>query len=118
MDFVAFPLRIGASGWLARSGSSEESILQLLKIMASTPQRGWTGSSVFGLRDTLALMRSRHDLRLAAIKQMNQALEELEVDWVRVENIEPEPASEPHQLSYTVTLAYAGKGVEVHRIEL
>jgi hypothetical protein len=118
MDFIAFPIHTGARGWLARSNSPEESILQLLKIMASTPQRGWRSSEEFGLRDTLAAMLSKHDARLAAIKQVNAALEELGIDWVSVENIQFELSDVSHRLSYIMTLSYVGKGSELHRLEV
>ena len=102
-----------------RSSSPEESILQLLKIMASTSQRGWwRGSMKFGLRDTLAVMLSKHDARLDAIKQMNAAFEELGIDWVRVENIQFESSGVPDRLSYLLTLYYTGKGSDVQRLEI
>lgn len=118
MDFIAFPIHTVSKGWLARSNTPEESILQLLKIMVSTPQRGWHGSSVFGMRDTLAPLHSKHGERLTVIKRMNEALEELEINWVRVEDIRLDPSGVSHELSYILTLSYVGKGTETHRIEV
>ena len=119
MDFVAFPLQIGARGRLARSESPAESILQLLRIMATTPLRGWRrGSMEFGLRDALAVVRSKHDARLSAIKQLNHALHELGIDWVSVENIQAERLADAYRTSYVLTLSYTGKGTETHRMDV
>ena len=115
MDFVAFPLRIGQRGSLERSVSPEESIVHLIRIMASTPERGWSGSSEFGLRDTLAGLIARPASRLTAIEQMNTALGDLGIDWARVENIEIEPPSEFGKASYMLMLSFRNKGAEVYR---
>lgn len=115
MDFVAFPLRIGQRGSLERSVSPEESIVQLIRIMASTPERGWSGSTEFGLRDTLAGLLARPASRLSAIAQLNTALEDLGIDWAQVENIEIEPPNEFGKASYMLTLSYRDKGAEIYR---
>ena len=118
MDFVAFPFRVGARGWLARSASLEESLVQFLAIMARTPERGWAASPSYGSRDALASMQSRHDARLKAIRQMNEMLRELGIDWVRVEDIKFESPDAPHELSYNLILDFMGKGIEMHRIQI
>ena len=115
MDFVAFPLRIGQRGSLERSVSPEESVVHLIQIMASTPERGWSGSSEFGLRDTLGGLLSRPGSRLTAIEQLNKALEDLGIDWVRVENIEIEPSNDFGKASYMVTLSFRNRDAEVYR---
>jgi hypothetical protein len=117
MDFVAFPFRVEARGWLARSASRDDSLVQLLAIIARTPERGWVASASFGSRDTLASIRSRQDTRLKALKQMNEMLKELGVDWVKIEGIEFETPVAPHELSYTLTLDL-GQGAETHRIQI
>jgi hypothetical protein len=118
LDFIAFPVRIGGNGWLVRSRSPGESIAQVLRIMVSTPRDGWRGSAAFGMRDILAALRARHDVQLTAVKQMNQTLEDLGIDWVRVEAIVREPATTPYHSAYVLTLAFAGRGSEVHRVEI
>ncbi len=118
MEFIAFPIRIGPRGKLACSGSHEESIIRLLNIMAYTPRAGWCGSEDFGLRDVLAGLQSKHGAHLAAIKQMNQALQDLEIDWVKVIHIEAEPTDQPGSTAYLLTLTYADRGTEVHRIKV
>lgn len=116
MDFVAFPLRIGAQGWLDRSPAPEDGLLRLFEAMIGTPQNGWRGSDSFGLRDALAAAQSKHGERLTLIKQMNRALLDLQIDWVTVQDVEFEPSGELGKMSYALTLFYKGKGVEVHRI--
>jgi hypothetical protein len=118
LDWIAFPVRIERHGWLARSHSPAESIVQMLKIMVSTTQGGWRGAAEFGMRDILAGLGSRHGARLAAIKHMNQTLADLGIDWVRVEAIEREPATTSYSAAYLFTLSFAGKGTEAHRIEM
>ena len=71
-----------------RSDSPEESLVQVLRIIMSTPQGGWPGSASFGMRDVLAGPGARRGALLAAVTQLNQTLEDLGIDWVRVEAIE------------------------------
>jgi hypothetical protein len=118
LDGIAFPVRIGRNGWLVRSRSPGESIVQVLRIIVNTPQGGWRGSADFGMRDVLAGLEARHGARLAAITQINQTLVDLGIDWVHVEAIEREPATMPYSSAYVFTLAFAGRGTEAHRIEL
>jgi len=116
MELIAFPLHVGAQGWLDRSANPEESVVRLFGVMAATPQNGWSGSDLFGLRDTLSELQTKHGARLMAIKQMNQVLLDLEIDWVKVENIEPEPPDQSGRAYYQLTLSYKDKGVEVIRV--
>src|SRR5262249_17692094 len=118
MDCVAFPVRIGGHGWLERSHDPEESILQMLRMIMSTPQEGWRGTAAFGLRDTLAGLGAKHGAQLAVITQINQTLADLGIDWVRVEAIEREHAPAPYSVAYLLTLSFPGKGTEAHRIAL
>jgi hypothetical protein len=118
LDFTAFPVRIGGSGWLVRSESPEESIVQLLRVIVSSPQGDWRGSAAFGMRDTLTGLGAGHAARLAAMTRLNHMLEDLGIDWVRVEAIEREPAAAPHRSAYVFTLSFAGRGSEAHRVEV
>jgi hypothetical protein len=118
VDFIAFPVRVGGNGWMVRADSPEESIVQLLRIIVSTPQGGWRGSAVFGMRDMLAGLGSGLAARLAAVTQLNHMLEDLGIDWVRVEAFEREQATTPNSSAYMFTLSFAGRGSEAHRIEI
>jgi hypothetical protein len=118
LDFIAFPVRIGGNGWLVRSDRPEESVVQLLRIMASTPHGGWPGWSAFGMRDILAGLGPGLGARLAAVTQLNHVLEDLGIDWVRVEAIEREQAATPQSLAYVFTLSFPGRGTETHRMEV
>jgi hypothetical protein len=116
MGFLAFPFSVNRAGRLAQFKSREDSILELLGIMNRTPRLGWPGSAVFGLRDSLEALQSKSDARLSIIRQLNAAFQELEIDWVRAEDIQIEPGSLPHDTSYVVTLFYTGKGQVTHRL--
>jgi hypothetical protein len=118
LDFIAFPVRIGGNGWFVRSDSPEESIVQVLRIIVSTPQGGWRGSAAFGMRDILVGLGYGHGARLVAITQLNHMLEDLGIDWVRVEGLEREQATIPHSSAYVFTLSFASGGSEAHRIEI
>jgi hypothetical protein len=118
LDFIAFPLRIGANGWLVRSRSPEESLVQVLRILVSTPRGGWPGSAEFGMRDVFTGIGPEHGAWLAAVKQVNQTLEDLGIDWVRVETIAREPAAAPYSSTYVFTLSFAGRGTGMRRIEV
>jgi hypothetical protein len=103
---------------LVRSDSPEESLVQVLRIIMSTPQGGWPGSATFGMRDVLAGPGARRGALLAAVTQLNQTLEDLGIDWVRVEAIEREQGTTPYSVAYIFMLAFTGRGAETHRIEM
>jgi hypothetical protein len=112
MDYLAFPLRIDPIGRMARSTGAEENLLRLLKIMLATPARGWPGSQNFGIRDALAELPFKLSLRQETVRQINDSLRELGIDWVEVKMIEVDPTSDAYEPVYVFTLFYKGKGVE------
>jgi hypothetical protein len=112
MDYLAFPLRIDPFGRVARSNGAEENLLHLLKIMLTTPARGWPGLQEFGVRDALADLPFKTGLRQETVKQINRCLRELGIDWVEVKTIEIDPSSDAYEPVYVFTLFYKGKGVE------
>jgi hypothetical protein len=116
MDYIAFPLRIDPIGRMARSTGAEESLLRLLKIMLTTPVRGWPGLQDFGIRDALADLPFKYGLRQETVKRMNGNLRELGIDWVEVKMIEIDPSSDAYEPTYVFTLFYKGKGEE--RLEI
>jgi hypothetical protein len=113
MDYLAFPLRIDPVGRMARSNGLEESLLRLLKIMLKTPARGWPGSQNFGVRDALADLPFKTNLRQETVKRINASLREMEIDWVEVKMIEIDPSSDAYEPTYVFTLFYKGKGIEL-----
>jgi hypothetical protein len=112
MDYLAFPLRIDPTGRMARSAGAEENLLRLLKIMLATPARGWPGLEDFGVRDALAALPFKANLRQETVKRINASLRELEIDWVEVKMIEIDPSSDTYEPAYLFTLLYKGKGVD------
>jgi hypothetical protein len=112
MDYLAFPLRIDSIGRMARSAGAEENLLRLLKIMVTTPERGWPGLQDFGVRDALAALPFKANLRQETVKRINASLRELEIDWVEVKMIEIDPSSDAYEPAYVFTLFYKGKGEE------
>jgi hypothetical protein len=118
MEFIAFPIRVGGDGWLRRSAGKMDGLMHLLGVMAGTPRGGWSGSEEFGAREKFLEMQTRWEARLIAANQINQALEDLGIDWVRLDKIEIQPATEPGSFSYVLTLSHAGEGAEKLRLEL
>jgi hypothetical protein len=112
MEYLAFPLRIDPAGRIARSTGAEENLLRVLKIMLATPARGWPGSQNFGIRDALAELPFKLNLRQETVRRINDSLRELGIDWVEVKMIEMDPASDAYEPVYVFTLFYKGKGLE------
>ncbi|HKX30020.1 MAG TPA: hypothetical protein VJ302_20190 [Blastocatellia bacterium] len=118
MEFIAAPIRIGGNGWLNRSASRTEGLLQVLGIIAGTSQGSWRGSDQFGSRERFLELQTRWEARLAVVNQMNQALDDLGIGWVRVDQIEIQPATEAGSFSYALTLSYADRESDQLRVEL
>jgi hypothetical protein len=121
MEFMTFPIRVDRDGWLSRSTDRSAGLMQVLGVIAATERGGWRGSEQFGAQEILLEMQRSEGVRLVAIKQMNQALEDLGIDWVRVSDIEHEPSQVPGVFNYLFTLSYSGKsGKEdvVQRLEI
>lgn len=118
MECIAFPLLIEKSGQLARSTSAEESLLHVLKIMLTTPANGWPGGPEFGLRDSLAELPFKSQVRTETVRRMNENLRELGIDWAEVKAVEVDPTSDAYEPAYFLTLAYAGKTAETARISV
>jgi hypothetical protein len=112
MDYLAFPLRIDSTGRMARSTGAEENLLRLMKIMLATPDRGWPGLQDFGVRDALAALPFKSNLRQETVRRINASLRELGIDWVEVKVIEIDPSSDAYEPAYIFTLFYEGKGIE------
>lgn len=117
MECVAFPLLIEKTGQLARSNGAEESLLQVLKIMLTTPAAGWLGLRNFGLRDALAELPFKTHVRTETVRRINENLLELGIDWAEVKTVEIDPASYVHEREYLLTISYRGKGEETQRIK-
>lgn len=118
MEFVAFPLRIEPNGQLARSESLEKSLVDLLRLMLTTPAAGWLGSPNFGLRDSLAELPFKSHVRTETIRRVNENLRDLGIDGVEVKMIEIDPKGTIGESVCLLTLAYKGKGTEVEQVKL
>jgi len=116
MAFIGYPIRLQTDGWLHRTESAADAIVQLLGVMVRTPQAGWYGSANFGLRDMLETLQTKPATRLTVIKQINQELQDLGLDWVKVSQIEEEVDSRTGNAAFLFTLVYANQGTQVHRI--
>lgn len=116
MDFIAAPLRITTDGGMQRCGTASEAIIELLKIIAYTPTGGWVGGEQFGMRDKLASLQTKYAAKLAAVEQINQALLDLGIDWVRVDKIEVESNPDASLPPYVFTLSFPNQVTETVRL--
>ena len=80
--------------------------------MLTTPARGWSGLQDFGVRDALADLPFKAGLRQETVRQINDSLRELGIDWVEVKMIEIDPSSDAYEPVYVFTLFFKGKGIE------
>jgi|SRR5688572_24352487 hypothetical protein len=115
MNYLLFPLQIAATGSLQRSTGAEENLLALLRIMFRTPANGWPGSPKFGVRDLLGGLRAKGQSRPGLIRQINENLRDLGVDWAELKSIDA-GAPDGAETEYALTLEYKGRGAEVQRI--
>jgi hypothetical protein len=118
MECVAFPLLIKKTGQLARSNGAEESLLQVLRIMLTTPAAGWLGSPNFGLRDVLPELPFKSQVRSETVRRINENLRALGIGWAELKVIEIDPTSDIYEPAYLLTLACKDKGEEIQQIKL
>src|SRR6201996_1165938 len=102
MSFIAFPLRF-QNAFLQRTGEVE-SVLALIRLMATTPLGSWAGCPAFGVRDIFENARTQPDTARIATEQMNRALTDLDIKSYKVGAITKEPATERDVDSYVVTI--------------
>jgi len=102
MSFISFPLRF-RQGFLRRT-SEAEAIVNLLRLMATTPGGSWAGSANFGVRDIFEQVRVQADAHKIAMERMNRALIDLGITGYRVDSIEKEAASNRDVDQYVVTI--------------
>lgn len=117
MNYVLFPLLIGADGRLPVSDNPEQSIESLLEVMAYTPFSGWHGGEPFGLRDEFERLHGRVGPLLSLRRLMNDALLALKINWVSVERVDGEGLI-GGLAAYSITLDYGDGRVKTHRLEL
>lgn len=118
MEYIDFPLEVDKTGHLARSVGVETSLLHALRIMLSTPAAGWPGSPGFGLRDLLAELPFKSQVRAEIIRRMNANLRELGVDWAEVKSFEIDPASQIDEPQYVFSIAYRGRETDIQTLKL
>ena len=119
MDFIAFPTRINRRGWLERYGTPEGAVINLLRIMArSARSGGWVGVDQFGLRDFFTETGARRGLQPDAISSVNHTLEDLGIEWFRVEAVVREEPRGREEDSFSVTVSLSGKGTDVLKVTI
>src|SRR5438552_3575682 len=115
MPNIHFPIRIGKKGLERCEGacSDEAGIVHLIAIMARTARScGWIGCKEFGLRDFFEEMGPRHGLQTDVIRAANRALEDLGIEWFRIESIVRDREL-PNGAEFSITVSLLGKGTRV-----
>jgi len=102
MSFIAFPLRLENS-FLKRT-SEPEAVLQLIELMARTPQGSWPGCRTFGIRDLLEQARAKPENVRRALQAINDTLTDLGITHYRLEGMarEPRPDRDTDVYAFTV----------------
>jgi hypothetical protein len=114
MSFIFFPLRF-REGFLRRT-SEVEAIVNLLRLMATTPGGSWAGSGNFGVRDIFEQARSQADAHKIARERMNRALIDLGITGYRVDSIEKEKEAVSNRDvdNYVVTIVSTVESSKTH----
>ncbi|MCA9739743.1 MAG: hypothetical protein R3E98_02410 [Gemmatimonadota bacterium] len=86
MDCLAFPLRVGPDGRLART-DRVDALLGLVRVMAATSARVWTHAPWFGLHETFGEANPALEDHPRLADALNRALEELKIGWARVDSV-------------------------------
>ena len=119
MDYISFPVRISGDGWMKRCLTPEDTVMQILEIMARTPGNGgWLGVEEFGLRDHMMTIGNRRGLQREAIEAANRILADLAIQWFRVEAVDRQDGRDPSESFYRVSIYFAGKGTEVLKVRM
>jgi hypothetical protein len=87
VGYVAFPLRF--RGALLERCDRTQAVLALIEAMARTARGSWAGSGSFGIRDLLAASQRPGALQ-EAVRQINLALLDLGIDFIRAESVQLE----------------------------
>jgi hypothetical protein len=82
-----------------------QAILDLIRVMATTPYGSWKGCPHFGLRDFFEQARMRPDLPQLALQEINLALKDLGIVNFEVQKIDKEAQTNRDVDSYAVTIA-------------
>ena len=116
MDPLALPLRVDERGWLVRA-NRRQVLVDLLRVMAQTPEGTWQPDPEFGLR-TCFETPWRAGLPQRAIDALNRSLERMGMSDIRIAAIEKIPGASGSEASYAVTLVTPGRGPEVLKLEV
>lgn len=81
-----------------------QAILDLIRVMATTPHGSWKGCPHFGLRDFFEQARVRPDLPQLAIQEVNLALKDLGIVNLQVQKIAKEAQTNRDVDSYSVII--------------
>ena len=114
MSFIGFPLRL-KKAFLDKC-DEREAVLQLVRIMAQTPNGSWKGSKHFGVRDLFEQARRRREAPREALDEINKALVDLNITHYRVESLVQEAQTKQDVDSYVVTLASTDTEGEIYTI--
>jgi len=109
MRTLALPIRVNPDGQLQRADAGDTLMALIQAMVAASPARG----SSFGVHEAFlrANMALQDHPRLA--DALNEALDELDLGWVRVAGVHTHPGAHSSERRFAVTLRIDG-GAAVH----
>jgi hypothetical protein len=116
MEPLGLPLRVDDRGWLVRS-SPKRVLLDLIRVMALTPEGTWPPDPEFGMRSYFE-SAWRTGLPQRAVDALNRSLERLGVFEYRVTAIEKIANHTSAEVSYSVEVVSSGRGQEFLELRL
>ena len=110
MRTLALPLRVNPDGKLERADAADTLLAMIRAMVAASPASG----SRFGVHEAFCRANPALQDQPRLADALNEALRELGIDWARVSRVHTEPAAQPWERRFGVTLRIDGREQAVH----
>ncbi|HEX8455182.1 MAG TPA: hypothetical protein VF647_24090 [Longimicrobium sp.] len=110
MRTLALPLRVEPDGKLERADAGDTLMAMIRAMVAASPASG----TRFGVHEAFRRANPALQDQQCLADALNEALAELGIDWARVVGVHTEPAQEPWERRFGITLRIDGREQAVH----
>ncbi|HEY0096277.1 MAG TPA: hypothetical protein VGB96_18250 [Archangium sp.] len=110
MRTLALPLRVNPDGKLERADTGE-TLLAMIRAMVSASS---ASGSRFGVHEAFRRANPALQDQQRLADALNEALAELGIDWARVVAVHTEPAEQPWERRFGVTLKIDDREQAIH----
>ncbi len=107
---LALPLRITPEGQLDRAAPLD-SLLGMIKVMATTSRRAWPHAPWFGLLEAFSEATTAVTDHPRIALALNAALDGLGVEWARVSSVKRVVSREASERDFEITMLIDGQPV-------